>query len=124
MTKMEKNTNLNNICESCAHVLKEKKIDINNRNLAFSDAEINQNLCKICGGPLFSEFDGDNKDINLLVSALNNPSLKVIFFIAPSVRVALGDSFNVVPGTNVCGKLITSLKALGAFRVFDMKIPW
>lgn len=43
----------------------------------------------------------------------------VIFQIAPSVRVGLGDAFDLEIGKNVVGKTITSLKLLGADYVFD-----
>ena len=113
-----------NLCESCAHILQEKKIDIKKCNLVYSDdknyAPLRENICEICGAPLFPGFDEDSNDINMLVSAINNPTLKVIFFIAPSVRVALGDEFGFCTGTNVIGKLISALKDLDAYKVFDM----
>ena len=113
-----------NICESCAHVLKEKNIDIRNCNLSCFSGEICpnslSNICGICGEPIFPGFNDTNNDINILVSAINNKNLKVIFFIAPSVRVALGDEFGFPAGTNVIGKLISALKNLGAYKVFDM----
>ena len=113
-----------NLCESCSHIMHEKKIDIKNCNLVYSDEQNNSNffanICEVCGQPLFPGFNVDNKDINMLISAINNKSLKVIFFIAPSVRVALGDEFGFPAGTNVIGKTISALKQLGAFKVFDM----
>lgn len=124
MKKTEKNICPHNICESCAHVLNEKNIDFKNCNLACFSGEncenFSTNICTICGEPIFPGFNIDNQDINMLISAINNPSLKVIFFIAPSVRVALGDAFGLPCGTNVIGKTITALKRLGAFKVFDM----
>ena len=113
-----------NICESCTHILEEKKIDVKKCNLTYSNdenfADLYKNVCEICAQPLFPGFNEVNEDINLLVSALNNKSLKVICFIAPSVRVALGDAFGLPAGTNVIGKIITALKQLGAYKVFDM----
>ncbi len=124
MKKTEKNLCPQNVCESCAHILKEKKIDFKNCNLACFSGEscpnFYTNICSICGGPIFPGFNIENQDINMLISAINNPSLKVIFFIAPSVRVALGDAFGFDAGTNIIGKLIASLKKLGAYKVFDM----
>lgn len=43
----------------------------------------------------------------------------VIVQVAPAVRVALGEEFNMEPGTIVTGKMVNSLRALGFDRVFD-----
>ena len=44
----------------------------------------------------------------------------IIFSIAPAVRVALGEEFNLEAGTNIEKKLPTALKKLGADYVFDI----
>lgn len=44
----------------------------------------------------------------------------VICYVAPAVRVALGDEFEIESGTNVDKKMVTALKKLGFNYVFDV----
>lgn len=50
---------------------------------------------------------------------LKDPEIHVVVQTAPSVRVALGEEFKMPIGTNVTGKMVTSLKRLGFDKVFD-----
>lgn len=50
---------------------------------------------------------------------LRNTEKIVIAQTAPAVRVALGEEFGIKLGTNVEGKMVTALKALGFDKVFD-----
>lgn len=43
----------------------------------------------------------------------------VIVQTAPAIRVALGESFGMEPGTDVTGKMVTALKKIGFDYVFD-----
>lgn len=52
-------------------------------------------------------------------SQLQNPAKKVIVQIAPAVRAALGEMFNLPPSELTTGKLITALRMMGFDRVFD-----
>lgn len=52
-------------------------------------------------------------------AALNDPNKYVIVQTAPSVRVALGELFNLPIGTKVTGKMVASLRRLGFKAVFD-----
>ena len=38
---------------------------------------------------------------------------------APACRVSLGDEFNLPAGTDVTGKMVASLRAIGFDKVFD-----
>ncbi|PKM50589.1 MAG: NADH:ubiquinone oxidoreductase [Firmicutes bacterium HGW-Firmicutes-7] len=51
--------------------------------------------------------------------ALNDPDKHVIVQTAPAIRVAIGELFDMEPGTIVTGKLVTSLKRMGFDAVFD-----
>jgi len=51
--------------------------------------------------------------------ALNDKSKTVIVQTAPAVRAALGEEFNLSPGTSVTGKMVTALRMLGFKGVFD-----
>ena len=51
--------------------------------------------------------------------ALHNPKKRVLFQIAPAVRVAVGEAFGMPVGTNVIDKIVTALKIMGADEVYD-----
>lgn len=51
--------------------------------------------------------------------AVNDPDKHVIVQTAPAIRVAIGEMFNMEPGTIVTGKLVTALKRMGFDAVFD-----
>ena len=51
--------------------------------------------------------------------AIADPGKVVIFNTSPSVRVGLGESFGLAPGAFVEGKMVASLRALGADYVLD-----
>lgn len=54
-----------------------------------------------------------------VIRALSDPSKTVIVQTAPAVRAALGEEFDMEPGTLVTGKLVAALKRLGFDYVFD-----
>ncbi|RPI01276.1 MAG: ferredoxin [Calditrichaeota bacterium] len=51
--------------------------------------------------------------------ALENPDLFVIAHIAPAIRAAIGEGFNLPPGTPCTGQTVTALRRLGFDAVFD-----
>jgi len=55
-------------------------------------------------------------------AALANPDKHVVVFTAPSIRVTLGEAFDMPVGSNVTGKLAASLRRLGFDGVFDMNV--
>lgn len=108
------------ICASCAHILGEKNQTLPEQVLTqFNFLQTNGKICAICGQKIENE-ENQNKDILLLESALKNPKIKVVGFTAPSVRVALGDEFGFEIGANVEGKMVSAIKKLGFFKIFDM----
>ena len=54
-----------------------------------------------------------------LGTALAQKEKPVIVQTAPAVRVALGESFGLEPGSISTGKMVAALKALGFDYVFD-----
>ncbi|MBP0962025.1 MAG: (2Fe-2S)-binding protein [Oscillospiraceae bacterium] len=54
--------------------------------------------------------------------AFSDPSKKVIFFTAPSVRATLGEEFGEPVGTNVEGKMVSAIRRLGPDHVFNMDV--
>ena len=52
--------------------------------------------------------------------AIVDPTKKVVFFTAPSVRATLGEAFGLPVGTNVEGKMVAAIKQLGDVECFNM----
>jgi len=51
--------------------------------------------------------------------ALNDPNRHVVVQTAPSIRAAIGEGFDLPPGTPATGKMITALRRLGFHAIFD-----
>lgn len=58
-------------------------------------------------------------DTETVIDYLYDPDIFTVVQFAPATRIALGEEFHMPAGTNVQGKLITSLKKLGADVVLD-----
>ena len=58
-------------------------------------------------------------DIERAWSAINDSDQKTVVQIAPSVRVALGEEFNLESGENTIGKIYAAARRLGFDLVFD-----
>lgn len=54
--------------------------------------------------------------------ALEDPSKYVVVQTAPSIRVTLGEAFNMPIGTNVEGKMVAALRRIGFDKVFDTNV--
>ena len=52
-------------------------------------------------------------------NALNDPKKHVVVHIAPSIRAAIGEGFDLEPGTPATGKTVAALKRLGFDVIFD-----
>lgn len=78
--------------------------------------------CTFCGQCLSVCPTGalsEVSEVREVYKALNDDSKIVIVQTAPAVRVALGESFGMDPGTVVTGQMVTALKSLGFDYVFD-----
>ncbi len=62
---------------------------------------------------------GERDQIDEVWRALDNPSLHVVVQTAPAIRAALGECFDLPPGTLVTGKMVSALRRLGFEAVFD-----
>jgi NADH-quinone oxidoreductase subunit G len=51
--------------------------------------------------------------------ALHDPKKRVVFQIAPAVRVAIGEAFGLPASANAMDKLVSALKMMGADEVYD-----
>lgn len=61
-------------------------------------------------------------ETNKMWEYINDPKKKVVVQIAPAVRVALGEEFNLPSGTNVFGKAVAALKIMGVDEVYDTSL--
>lgn len=113
------------VCESCSHILQEKNQELEtslfDRFSLSYECKTKNASCVICGQTISNiDEEAQEKDLSLLESALMNKNLKVICFTAPSIRVSLGDEFGFDAGANVEDKMVSALKKLGFYAVFDM----
>ncbi len=58
-------------------------------------------------------------DVNAVWTEINNPNKKVVVQVAPAVRVAIGELFNMPTGENVIGKIYAAMRRIGFDLVFD-----
>lgn len=58
-------------------------------------------------------------DLGPLWEDLHDPNTRMVAQIAPAVRVALGDEFDIPRGTNVMGKIVSALRRMGFDEVYD-----
>ncbi len=58
-------------------------------------------------------------NVTQIWNAIDDPNVRVVAQIAPAVRIAVGDSFNLPKGENSFGKLVNSLRMMGFDAVYD-----
>lgn len=61
----------------------------------------------------------EKDDIEQVWAVLDDPNKYVVVQTAPAIRAALGECFDLPPGTLVKGRMVTALKMLGFDQVFD-----
>lgn len=118
------------LCRRCEAACKAQHVAVIGANNRGFDTQIgcafDKNLsdvpCVSCGqcivncptGALRERDCGDD-----VMDAINNPKKHVVVHTAPSIRVTLGECFNLPFGSNVKGKMISALRQLGFDKVFD-----
>lgn len=126
---MKSNCVKKHYCESCIHLLEEKGEKISPCSYEClcdlpPDTKISLK-CENCGKEISTcpdELLMKKNQVSLVKSAIENPKVKVICFIAPSVRASVTEVFENGRVRNGQGRLITALKKLGFDVVFDMNI--
>lgn len=112
---------------ACKNIQKIGAIDCINRGFescisTVGDHSLNDVNCTNCGQCIEACPTGalhEKETIDEVWMKLKDPDTYVIAQTAPAVRVALGEEFSMPIGTNVTGKMVTSLKRLGFDKVFD-----
>ena len=87
------------------------------------DAPLAHTSCVNCGQcvvacPVGALYEKSN--VADVWGAIVDPTKKVVFYTAPSVRATLGEAFGLPVGTNVEGKMVTAIKQLGDVECFNM----
>lgn len=70
--------------------------------------------------PVGALYERDQTDE--VFEALSDPTKHVAICTAPSIRATIGECFGYEPGTDVEGKMVSALKALGFDGVYDMNV--
>ena len=87
------------------------------------DRDLAEVDCVSCGQCLVACPTGalsEKDSIPEVMAALHDPTKHVVVGPAPSVRVTLGECFDMPVGTNVEGKMVSALRRLGFDKVFDV----
>ena len=115
---------------TCAKIQQIGVIGANNRGFdtyigsAFEQA-LESTSCINCGQCIVSCPVGaiyERDDTDQVFEAIADPKKHVLICTAPSVRAQLGECFGYEPGTDVEGKMVAALKALGFDGVYDMNL--
>jgi len=86
-----------------------------NMDMADSSCTFCGQCVAVCPTAALTEMDNTTQVWNELV----NPKKHVVVQIAPAVRVAIGEMFDIEPGTISTGKIVTALRKMGFDGVFD-----
>ncbi len=76
-------------------------------------------LCGQCASVCPTGAITVKSEIEKVHASLENPKKTVVVQIAPAVRAAIGEAFNLPADTHVMGKLVASLRRLGFDKVYD-----
>lgn len=112
---------------TCKNVQEIGAIECSNRGFdscvsTTYNCSLNDVDCVFCGQCIESCPTGalkEKESISDVWKALRDEDRFVVVQTAPAVRVALGEEFGMPIGTNVAGKMVAALKALGFEKVFD-----
>ena len=89
------------------------------------DRKLSETKCVSCGQCAAACPTGAitiKNEVGKAWAALTDPKRRVVFQIAPAVRVAVGEAFGLKSGENALHKLVSALKIMGADAVYDTNV--
>lgn len=101
------------------HDLEDGERIIGSRDLKNFD----ETRCLLCGQCVTTcpvDALQEKSHIEIVEEALNDPTKHVIVAMAPAVRAAFGEQFNMGFGVDVTGKIYTALRMIGFDKIFDI----
>ncbi len=118
-------------CGRCAHVCQDIQgvwaLEFLNRGentrlAPAGDVTLEESPCVKCGQcsahcPVGAIYEKD--ETQALLNAINQEGVHVAVQMAPAVRVAVGEAFDMEPGEITTGKVYAALRRLGVDAVFD-----
>ena len=118
------------LCRRCVAACRQQFVGVigpNNRGFKTSigcafEKPLNETACISCGQCIVNCPTGaltERDDTAKVFAALADPTKHVVVQTAPSIRVTLGECFDMPIGTNVEGKMVAALRRLGFDKVFD-----
>ena len=118
------------LCRRCIAACQNQKVAVIGANDRGFDTHIGctfeKNLsdtaCVSCGQCIVNCPTGaltEKDDTGKVFAAINDPEKFVVVQTAPSIRVTLGECFDMPIGSNVTGKMVSALRRLGFDKVFD-----
>lgn len=117
----------NRCVEACQKVQEVHVLTHSHRSVHYNitpafEMPLEETFCVFCGQcaavcPVGAIVEND--ETAKVWEAIHDPKKHVIVQVAPAVRVALGDSFNLPKGTIVTGQMVAALRRLGFDQIFD-----
>ena len=109
----------NNYCLSCEHILAEQGFVFEEYPPYMGEPINTENKkCANCKQTINNNLELIKNDYNTFKTALVNNKIKVVAFVAPSIRAGIGECFNVTEDCQY--KIVTALKQLGCSFVYSM----